>query len=868
VSPPHEPALFARGAAAVLLALAAGAAPAQAQSVKLQLESRDAYAGLPFVLAITAEGFEEEPAPEPPELSIEGCRVWFLGASPSVASGVRIVNGRMTEWRQVTFVYRYRVEAPEAGTYTVPAVTVAQDAKRATTHPAKFAVKEVASTPDMKLSLALPDRPVWIGETFEATLDWLLRREVGDHDIVVPLFDLDQVQVQPGHADPGRTLKFNAGALTVELPFTQERVTVGGVEYTRLRFHSLVTVNRAGLIDVAPAKVAANLEAGSGRDVFGFRVPRYQLFQAQDKPRKLNVRPLPLEGRPDSFENAIGTGYSIAVQAGRTVVQVGDPIELRIRVRGDGPLEGLSLPRLEGEGGLPADRFSVVDDTVLGQVDAEGGAKTFEVTVRVKSAGATEIPALAFSYFDPAAGTYRTIHSEPIALSVAGSAVVGADDVASAAPRGDPASAAAPVASGPQAQGAAPSTLVGADLSLSAEDATLRRAWSPASAAPWVAALYALGVVVLSVRSWQVRTSGARGRMRECKQALRRVEAALDAGGPARDTAPRIVAAVRALAQMTGREEDLARNGALERLETGAFDPAAGERPLQREQVDPVRALVRSWVEGSSGAGRAVTGLLLAATLAAGSPGAVRAAQDAGGAESLQLARESYRAALEESDRVQRARRFAEAERGFAGVVARHPASPDLLADQGNAALGSQDLGRAVLAYRRALCLDPRHDRARKNLTWIRARMPAWLPRPAERGVLDSLFFWHRRLSVAHRHLLGAAAFAAGLALAAPWSARRTRLLRRLALAPLLLWIALSGSALVDRSAFRDAVVVADGTALRSADSLGAPLALADPLPAGTEVRLLERRAVWTRVSLADGTRGWVASSSLETVAP
>jgi hypothetical protein len=236
--------------------------------------------------------------------------------------------------------------------------------------------------------------------------------------------------------------------------------------------------------------------------------------------------------------------------------------------------------------------------------------------------------------------------------------------------------------------------------------------------------------------------------------------------------------------------------------------------------------------------------------------------------EQMRDARTVYQAALEEPDRVLRTRKFADAERLFAALVSRHENAPDLLTDWGNAALGSQETGRAALAYRRALRLDPNHERARKNLIWLRTRAPEWLPRPQEEGVLDSLFFWHHRLSVSSRLLLGALSFAAAVLLLAPWPVRRPRLLRRLAIPFLLIWIAMAGSTMLEPDPSREAVVVADGTFLRSADSLGAPPSLSNPLPAGTEVRIIENRAVWVRIALADGTRGWVGSSAVESVVP
>lgn len=65
-----------------------------------------------------------------------------------------------------------------------------------------------------------------------------------------------------------------------------------------------------------------------------------------------------------------------------------------------------------------------------------------------------------------------------------------------------------------------------------------------------------------------------------------------------------------------------------------------------------------------------------------------------------------------------------------------------------------------------------------------------------------------------------------------------------------------------------ETVVIEDGAVLRSADSFGAPAALANPLPAGAELRTLETRGSWVRVSLADGTRGWLTAGTIEQVEP
>ena len=230
-------------------------------------------------------------------------------------------------------------------------------------------------------------------------------------------------------------------------------------------------------------------------------------------------------------------------------------------------------------------------------------------------------------------------------------------------------------------------------------------------------------------------------------------------------------------------------------------------------------------------------------------------------------ARALYRAAIEEPDRLRRVRLFANAELSFRPLAMANAGAPELQVDWGNAALGAQDLGRAMLAYRRALDAAPGNDRARANLDWLRNRLPVWLPRPGSSGALDSLLFWRERLSTTQLLVAGAACFAIGVLLVLPWPGR-PRWLGGVAIPLLLVWILATGSALFADDIGDDAIVLTDGATLRSADSAGASPTFANPLPAGTEVTVLERRDTWVRVSLADGTRGWLAASAVAWISP
>ncbi len=229
---------------------------------------------------------------------------------------------------------------------------------------------------------------------------------------------------------------------------------------------------------------------------------------------------------------------------------------------------------------------------------------------------------------------------------------------------------------------------------------------------------------------------------------------------------------------------------------------------------------------------------------------------------------ESYREALDTPKRDLRLEGFHRSERFFAAAVAGGARSADLYANLGNAALQGERLGDAVLAYRRALLLDPDHARARQNLTHARSLTPPWVPRPEVSTLIDTFFFWHRALARGERSLLAAICFALATTLVAAALRWRSLWARNLAIAPAIAWCGLLTSLALDPAAAAafEGVVTASETIGRSADSIHAPQRFAQPLPSGTEVRILERRDGWLHVALANGRDAWVAESSVATV--
>jgi len=236
--------------------------------------------------------------------------------------------------------------------------------------------------------------------------------------------------------------------------------------------------------------------------------------------------------------------------------------------------------------------------------------------------------------------------------------------------------------------------------------------------------------------------------------------------------------------------------------------------------------------------------------------------------EQIEQAIERYAQAMEIDVRDERIALFAESERLFAAAAEAGIRSADLEANLGNAALQAEHLGRAVLAYRRALWIDPGHVRARRNLDHARALLPEAIPRPGEGGLTDTFFFWHDRLSGEGIQIAAAACFALAAALFALTLLRRVPGLRVVAGGLFVAWGVLIVSIAVDPDGDgREAGVVTVPDAIaRAADSINAPRRFSEPLPAGTELRILEDRGDWIQIELWNGRSAWLAASTVTRV--
>jgi hypothetical protein len=209
----------------------------------------------------------------------------------------------------------------------------------------------------------------------------------------------------------------------------QQDELVNGERYTSLTWHGALSAVKEGTFPLDVEMDASLLVRSGSRQQsspFGSMFsndPFFDDFFAQYSRRdvkvaspekSITVKDLPTAGRPDNFTGAIGT-YSLAVAADPKKSKVGDPITLKMIVSGSGNfglVQAPTLTDLQGWKTYPAaESFS--------EQGPGRGEKTFEQAIVPTTDSLHQIPAIAFSYFDPDAGEYITLTSDPIPIELA-----------------------------------------------------------------------------------------------------------------------------------------------------------------------------------------------------------------------------------------------------------------------------------------------------------------------------------------------------------------------------------------------------------------------------------------------------------------
>ncbi|HYE97207.1 MAG TPA: BatD family protein [Rubricoccaceae bacterium] len=356
--------------------------------------------------------------PEPPPAR----GLTLVQRTPTLRSFVRSSGGA----DELTVRWRYRAE--RSGTAELGPARVPISGRVFTTDPIRVEVSGNAPSLGRPAPSPSPDPPSSGSDLFVRAEPSSRRVVVGEQVVV------DYVLYFAPHLQPRRsqvtaawdTQGFWREELEVPPALTVARsVAVGG------RAMMAVTVRRVALfptrtgpLDLGPLPFEVDLVRSLDDDspfapFFNPFAARFDTELVRAPALTLVADPLP-PGAPAGFSGAVGR-FAMEAALERPTARAGEPVQLTVTIRGTGNIATLGAPAL----GLPP-ALEAFDPDEARNVDRNAaplvGEKTFTFTLVPRQGGRAEIPALAWSYFDPEARIYRTLGAGPFTLTVRGPA--------------------------------------------------------------------------------------------------------------------------------------------------------------------------------------------------------------------------------------------------------------------------------------------------------------------------------------------------------------------------------------------------------------------------------------------------------------
>ncbi len=394
--------------------------------VEVQLSDTTLFLGDEITFQLKVDGAQQNVKLILPQM--EGLSFRQLGR-PSASSQTVIINGKVNSFSGL--IYTLGISATRKGRYKIPGIEVEYGGKQYSSQEFEINVKESGEQTKMKITLASSKKRIYVNEPVDITLKWYIKDDVEDYSFRFPLLeDKDKLKLELSDVRQGSDIT----ELSVDgykIPFQKSTEILEGDVYGVYKVGFAIYPPDPGTFKVPPASVTVMIRAGTEikRDFFGrtVRAPKLKRVFSTSKSLELEILPIPAENLPSSYSGGVGE-FEIAITADSARVKVGDPIELTIRITGEGRFENIEQPILS-EIREYQENFAVVDNLQPGDIKED--SIEFKQTIRPKHNGVTRIPPVEFSFFNPVAESFRSVSSNSIPLKVLSAGRVKEDEIVS-----------------------------------------------------------------------------------------------------------------------------------------------------------------------------------------------------------------------------------------------------------------------------------------------------------------------------------------------------------------------------------------------------------------------------------------------------
>ncbi len=320
------------------------------------------------------------------------------------------------------------------GSVTVPSLEFQSETTAYRTEPVKISVSAPVESEAMTFTMTPAKTTVYAGEPLRIDVTWtvdLLTNQIRSLRCFPEIFSYPESEIViPRNTSPED--------LQMGMPFGGRRIIAKRlppegvdpnkqfVKFGTVSFPLFVKFHEPGTIELPAARLEVAHLKGKGGAFAPYAayfnnglfepltaLEAFDRYFVEAPALTIEVLPLPVEGRTENFSGLFAP-CTITASVEEEQLEVGEVVEVKLRVQSQGPHGMLDLPVLGVQRALRG-RFRA--GTEYGRAWLEDGTG-FLGRVRALSTDVTALPSLQFQIFDPETGRYQLIQTDAQALTV------------------------------------------------------------------------------------------------------------------------------------------------------------------------------------------------------------------------------------------------------------------------------------------------------------------------------------------------------------------------------------------------------------------------------------------------------------------
>ena len=355
----------------------------------------------------------------------------FKAEGPFINKGnqtsITIVNGRMTQKREISTQVIYYLTPTKKGTFTIGSASIEFNGTVYKSQPIKITITDPVQLPTYPGQYPRQQQQQQQQQNYDFGEGIHLVGEVSSRNPFVnePVTVVYKLYF-PYNSSVSNFRNFQAPKYenfwSQYVDIKQLRAEKGkynGKDYSMVVLRKVTLYPlEAGAKIIEPFKIDVDAEVPTGRSDFFGQLEMTAVEKSLNTGKQtINVKPLPENGKPASFSGAVGQ-FDFKVKSSKTSLKAGESLDLEVSVSGKGNLKLFTLPKPVVPNSL--EMFDPIHtENVQTPLTGMVGNISDKYTIIPQFKGKYAIKPIEFSYYDLASKSYKTITSDEITIDVA-----------------------------------------------------------------------------------------------------------------------------------------------------------------------------------------------------------------------------------------------------------------------------------------------------------------------------------------------------------------------------------------------------------------------------------------------------------------